>query len=769
MSAYRIQPPAPPFARKAVAASTPTAPGFEPVRAVSRRDFLKAGSVLVVGVSLFGCSPGEPPAGTAAESAPSGPWTPDVYVTVEADGLVRIISHRCEMGQGVKTSLPSVVADEMEADWSRVLVEQATGDKKYGDQSTGGSLSIISFYQRMREAGASVRAMLEQAAAQQWGVPVADCRAANHRVVHGPSGRSADFAELVAAASVLAVPPVDRLRLKTPDEFRYIGKELQSVDLPDIVRGEAKYGADIVLPGMKYAAIARPPVVLGKVRSFNADKAMAVPGVEQVVELPAVEPPVMFKALGGVAVIADNSWAALKARDLLEIEWDEGPNADYESEAFRQQLLETVRQPGEAVRDEGDFDAAAAAAAQVLEAEYYAPHLNHMMMEPPAAVASVTEDSCEIWAPTQDPQSLIPMAAAVTGLPEDRIRVNMTLCGGAFGRKGKGDYADEAVHLSKAVGAPVKVQWSREDEVRHGYYHTVSAQHLAAALDEEGRVTGWRHRLAYPTIFSIFDPAANSPQTLELGLGALTLPYAVDSIRLEKGAAPAKVRIGWLRSVAIFQSFGINVFTDEIAHARGMDPLDNLLDLLGPDRTIDLASFGMENKENHPFQTGRLRGVIELAAEKAGWGRSVPAGHGLGIAAQYSFDTYAASVVEVAVADDGSWHVPRVVMTVDCGQVVNLDRAVAQQEGAAVMGLGFARYGRITARDGRIEQGNFNNARVVRHGEHPQAEVHFVQNHLPPSGIGEPGVPPFAPALINAIFAATGKRLRELPIGNRIG
>jgi isoquinoline 1-oxidoreductase beta subunit len=760
---------APPFARRPVAAATASATGFQAVRAVSRRDFLKAGGVLVVGVSLFGCSPGEPPAAPAAEAPSAGPWAPDVYVTVEADGTVRIVSHRCEMGQGVKTSLPSVVADEMEADWARVVVEQATGDKKYGDQSTGGSLSIISFYQRMREAGATVRLMLEQAAAQKWGVAAAECRAANHRVVHEPSGRSADFAELVTAAAALPVPSADLLQLKSPDRFRYIGKELQSVDLPDIVRGRAQFGADVVVPGMKTAAIARPPVVLGKVKSFNAERALAVPGVEQVVELPTAEAPVGFKALGGVAVIAANSWAALKGRDLLEIEWDDGPNAAYESGAFRERLLETVRQPGEAVRNEGDFDAAAAQAAQVLEAEYYAPHLGHMMMEPPAAVASVTADACEIWAPTQDPQSLIPMAAAVTGLPEDRVRVNMTLCGGAFGRKGKGDYVDEAVHLSKIVGAPVKVQWSREDEVRHGYYHTVSAQHLAAALDADGNVTGWRHRLAYPTIFSIFNPAADSPQTLELGLGALTLPYAVDSIRLEKGGAPAMVRIGWLRSVcAIFQSFAINGFTDEIAHARGKDPLDNLLELLGPDRTVDLAAFGMENNEQHPFQTGRLRGVIELAAEKAGWGRELPAGHGLGIAAQYSFDSYAASVVEVAVAEDGSWRVPRVVMTVDCGQVVNMDRAVAQQEGAAVMGLGFARYGRITAKDGRIEQGNFNDARVVRYGEHPQAEVHFVQNHLPPSGIGEPGVPPFAPALVNAIFAATGKRIRELPIGNRV-
>jgi isoquinoline 1-oxidoreductase beta subunit len=390
-------------------------------------------------------------------------------------------------------------------------------------------------------------------------------------------------------------------------------------------------------------------------------------------------------------------------------------------------------------------------------------------MEPPAAVASVTADACEIWAPTQDPQSLIPMAAEVTGLPPEKIRVNMTLAGGAFGRKGKGDYVDEAVRLSKAVGAPVKVQWSREDEVRHGYYHTVSAQHMSAALDEKGKVTGWRHRLAYPSIFSTFNPATDSPVTMELGLGGITTPYAIDNMRFEKGKAPAKVRIGWLRSVtAIFQSFGTNVFTDEIAHARGIDPLENLLELLGPDRTIDKSAYGLENNEAHPFQTGRLRGVIELAAEKAGWGREMPAGHGLGIAAQYSFDSYAASVVEVAVAEDGSWSVPNAWMTVDCGQVVNLDRARSQQEGAAVMGLGFARYGKLTARNGAIVQGNFNNAQVVRYGLHPQAEVHFVDSNLPPSGIGEPGIPPFAPAIANAIFAATGKRIRELPIGNKI-
>ena len=627
MSAHPYQPP---FARRPVAAALSSTNGFEAVRAVSRRDFLKAGGVLVIGVSLFGCTEGERAVETAQaveEPQAAGPWPPDVYMTPHADGAVHIISHRCEMGQGIKTSLPAVVADEMEADWERVVIEQATGDKKYGDQSTGGSLSVISFFQRMREAGATARLMLEQAAAQPWGVDAAECKAENHRVLHAASGRSAGFGELAAAAAGLDVPGADQLVLKSPDQYRYIGKELQSVDLQDIVQGKAKYGADVTLPGMKYAAIARPPVVFGKVSSFNADKAMAVAGVEQVVELPALEPPAMYEALGGVAVIAGNSWAALKARDLLEIEWDDGPNADYDSEEYKQELLETVRQPGESVRNEGDFDAAAAGAARVLEAEYYAPHLGHMMMEPPAALASVTADACEVWAPTQDPQSLIPMAAAVTGLPEEKIRINMTLAGGAFGRKGKGDYVDEAVRLSKMIGAPVRVQWSREDEVRHGYYHSVSAQHLSAALDENGAVTGWRHRLAYPSIMSTFDAAADSPSTLELGLGGLTMPYGIENVRMEKGSNAAKVRIGWLRSVcAIFQSFGINGFTDEIAQARGADPLENLLELLGPDRTIDLSSFGMENNEAHPFQTGRLRGVIELAAEKAGWGRDLPKG-----------------------------------------------------------------------------------------------------------------------------------------------
>ena len=365
MSGPTFRPPGPPAAlTEAWKPRVAPTPGFAHTRAVSRRDFLKAGGVFVVGVSLIGCGrePDVQPAVTADTPARTGPWTPDVYVSFDIEGTLHIIAHRSEMGQGIRTGLPAVVADEMEADWARVVVEQATGDPKYGDQNTDGSWSVRGFMMRMREAGATVRLMLEQAAAQQWGVDVGDCEARLHTVVYRPDGRALDFADLVATAAQLPVPGPDQIRLKTPDQFRYIGKAVPIVDMHDMTHGTANYGADTRLPGMKFAAIARPPVVFGKVKSFNADKALAVSGVERVVEIPAATPPVAFKALGGIAVIADNSWAALKARDLLDIEWDDGSNADFNSADYRQQLFEAVRQPGEPARNRGDADAVLAAA-----------------------------------------------------------------------------------------------------------------------------------------------------------------------------------------------------------------------------------------------------------------------------------------------------------------------------------------------------------------------------------------------------------------------
>jgi isoquinoline 1-oxidoreductase beta subunit len=749
----------------------PAAAKADPIRQLSRRDFLKTGGVLVVGVSLFGCGrEPEPetvpvPAPTAAE----GPWSPDLFVSIDAEGTVRIVCHRSEMGQGIRTGLPVVLADEMEADWARVVVEQAPGDERYGNQNTDGSWSVRGFMQRMREAGATVRQMLEQSAAQQWGVDPGECRAELHRVVHGPSGKALDYRDLVAGAAALPVPEPASLQFKPREQWRYIGKELPIVDMHAMTHGTADYGADIRLPGMKFAAIARPPVVFGKVKSYSADRALAVPGVERVVEIPAAKPPAAFQALGGIAVIAGNTWAALKARDLLQIEWEDGANADFDSIPYREALLEGVRKPGTPRRDEGDVDAALAAAERSVSAEYYAPFLAHAAMEPLAAVASVTADRCEIWAPTQDPQSLIEMAKAATGLQKEQIRVNVTFLGGAFGRKSKCDFAEEAVFLSKAVAAPVLVQWSREDDIRHDYYHSVSAQRLDAGIGADGSVTAWRHRVCYPSIMSTFDAAVREAVPLELGLGAQNLPYAVPNIRLETGAADARVRIGWLRSVCnIFQSFAINSFSDEIAHARGLDPFDNLLELLGPDREIDIAALGLEATENYPFQTGRLANVIRLVAEKAGWGRAMPAGHGLGIAAQYSFLSYVAAVVEIAVQEDGSWRVPRVDLAIDCGTYVNADRVRAQQEGAVVFGLSLARDSAITAARGRIEQGNYNDYRVLRIDQTPDTRIHLVDSTAPPAGVGEPGVPPIAPALANALFAATGKRFRELPLGTKL-
>jgi isoquinoline 1-oxidoreductase beta subunit len=737
------------------------------IRRLSRRDFLKTGGVLVLGVSMAGCGRDTTPIPTRPVSVE--PWSPDVYISFDADGTVNIISHRSEMGQGIRTGLPAVVADEMEADWKRVQVVQAPGDAIYGNQNTDGSWSVRGFMQRMREAGATARLMLEQAAAQEWGVDVAECRAQLHKVIHQSSGRSLGFADLVAIASTLPVPGLEMLTLKSPEQFRYIGKPLPIVDLDDMTHGRAQYGADIRIPGMKFAAIARPPVVFGRVKSYDAERALAQAGVEQVLEIPAAEPPAMFKALGGVAVIADNSWAALQGRDLLSIEWDEGANADFDSETFRESLFQAVRQAGNAVRDEGNVDEALASAANRLEAEYYAPFLAHASMEPPAAVASVQDDFCEIWAPSQDPQSLIAMAEAVTGLKADKIRINVTLLGGAFGRKSKCDFVEEAVVLSKQVGAPVMVVWSREDDIRHDYYHSVSAQRLEAGLDENGKPTAWLHRVAYPSIMSTFDASVKEPAALELGLGAVNTPYAIPNLRLETGKADAKVRIGWLRSVCnIFQSFAVNSFADEVAHARGMDPLQNLLELIGPDRELDFTQYGQEAIENYPFETGRLREVTSLVAEQAGWGRDLPAGRGLGIAAHYSFLSYVAAVVEVVVDADGRWVVPQVHIALDCGQYVNPDRVRTQMEGSAVFGLSIASESQITAAAGRIQQGNFNDYKVLRIGMAPETTVHLVNSSAPPAGVGEPGVPPIAPALANAIFSATGKRFRNLPLGTRL-
>jgi isoquinoline 1-oxidoreductase subunit beta len=759
--------------------------GFErhlvKVQNVSRRSILKglgiAGSFVLAAPVLsrpafaYETGAGQMPHGVVVD--------PRVFVAIAPDGTVTIVAHRSEMGTGVRTSLPLIVAEEMEADWNRVKVQQAHGDEvKFGNQDTDGSRSTRHYLIPMRQIGASARGMLEAAAAKRWGVPVTEVKAANHEVVHAASGRRIGFGDLAADAAKEPVPAIGSLKLKDPKNFRYLGKgEIGIVDLRDITVGAAQYGADVRLPGMKYAVIARPPVTGGKLVSFDAADAMKVSGVEKVMEVKGWPWPSKFQPLGGVAVIARNTGAAIKGRDALKIVWDDGANAKYDSVAYRAELEEATRKPGLVVRKEGDVEGALKSADKVIVGEYYAPHLAHVSMEPPVAVADVKGDKAQIWAPVQSPGGTREDTAKTLGIPEDNVTVNVTLLGGGFGRKSKCDFALEAALLSKELGAPVKVQWTREDDVQHDFLHTVSVERIEAGLDKNGKVIAWRHRSAAPSIGSTFGPGAVHQLGLELGMGFVDMPFEIANVQCENPEAAAHTRIGWFRSVSnIPRAFAIQSMVGELAHATGRDQKDMLLELIGSPRILKLDSVkdywnNGEPYDSYPIDTARLRRVVELVAEKAEWGRKVPKGHGLGIAVHRSFVSYIATIVEVAVDEKGKLTVPRVDTAIDCGTYVNPERIQSQIEGTAIMGLSLAKYGEISFKDGRVQQKNFDDFPVVRMDEAPLiTHVHIVPPaaDTPPSGAGEPGLPPFAPALMNAIFAATGKRIRALPIGKQL-
>ncbi|WP_053161927.1 xanthine dehydrogenase family protein molybdopterin-binding subunit [Pseudomonas sp. P1.8] len=749
---------------------------------LSRRGFLKgvgATGALVVAAS-WGWQDAfaeEKEKKFGADGMPNG-WIddPKVYVSIAADGTVTVVCNRSEMGQGVRTSLTMVVADELEADWARVKVRQAPGDEvRFGNQDTDGSRSMRHWYEPMRRCGAAARTMLEQAAAEQWKVPVSECHAQLHKVIHTPSGRELDYGALAAAASALAVPARDSLKLKPPSEFRYIGKEgTKAIDGDDIVNGRAVYGADVHFDGMLFAVIARPAVYGGKVKSFDGSAAMKVPGVLKVLQIESRPLPSEFQPLGGIAVVASNTWAAIKGREALKIEWDDGPNASYDSIAYRKELEAASLKPGKVVRNTGNIDEAMSSADSTLEASYYLPHLSQSPMEPMVAIARYKEGVCEAWGPSQAPQVTRERIGERLGLPFDKVTFNVTLLGGGFGRKSKPDFIIEAAILAKEFpGKAVRVQWTREDDIHNSYFHTVSVEYLKASLNKDGLPSGWLHRTVAPSITALFAPGMNHEAAFELGMGFTNMAYAIPNIRLENPEATVHTRVGWYRSVSnIPHGFAIQSFIDELAHKAGQDPLKFQIKLLGPDRQIDPRTLSEEwnygeSPERYPIDTARLRTVLETAAKAAGWGRELPKGRGLGLAVHYSFVTYVAAVIEVEVKDDGALIVHKADIAVDCGPQINPERIRSQFEGACVMGLGNAVLGEISFKDGKVQQDNFHMYEVARMSLAPkEIAVHLVTppGNVPLGGVGEPGVPPIAPALCNAIFAATGQRIRNLPV-----
>ena len=719
---------------------------------ISRRNFVKVFG-LASGGLIIGCQFSN---NEIVRIDDGTTFAPNLFIQLKKDGKLILLSSRSEMGQGIRTSLTSAIADEMDADWNYVQVEQATGDSKFGNQNTDGSRSVRTILEPMRKLGATAKAMLISAAAKKWEISESDCSAEMHYVINNKTKEKLFFGDLVEDAMKIEAPK--EVVLKDKKDFKYIGKSLKSIDIKDFTHGTAIYGLDARLPNMKFATIARCPSAFGSLKSVNSDKARGVSGVLDIVELERVKRP--FGMLGGVAVIASNTWAAIQGRKQLDIAWNKGSNGNYDSKKYMQTLTGRVHNTAKVVAPTvGNVNTAFKKASHLVEATYQLPHLAHAPMEVPNALAWVHDGVCEVWAPLQDPQTARAEAAAYLGIDLDKVTINVTFLGGGFGRKSKPDFVIEAVALSSKIKSPVQVVWTREDDIQHGYYHTTNAQYLKASLDAKGTVTGWLHRTAFPSINSTFMPGADYAADWEIGQGMNNNPFEIENVRYENAKAEAYVRIGWLRSVcAVFHSFGINSFIDELADKAQKDPLEFKLNMIGADRI---------RKENspHPLNTKRLKNVMNIAAKNAGWGKKLPEGHGLGIAFYYSFFSYVATVVEVSVIDN-KVKLHNIWTVLDCGMVVNKDNVLNQMEGAAVFGTSIALHGKITAKDGAIEQSNFHDYQMTRMNEAPPIHVTLIESDEAPTGVGEPGVPPVAPAITNAIFNATGKRYRTLPLSD---
>ena len=727
---------------------------------VNRRSFIKLMGLASGGI-LLGCNVSS----DKKEFIPQadGAFTPNLFVQIKKDGNIILMASRSEMGQGIKTSLASAIADELEADWKYITVKQATGDAKYGNQNTDGSRSVRTLLEPMRKMGATAKAMLITAAAKKWNVAETDCKAENHFIINRKTNDKIFFGDLVEEAAKVTVPSEESIQLKKVEDFKFIGKTLKSVDLNDFTHGTATYGIDVRIPNMKFAAIARCPVTFGTVKSFDASDAEKTNGVETIFEIPRMVPPTgqFFGALGGVAVIADNTWAAFQGKLNLKIDWNYGDNHSFDTDKFKEKLTERLQEKGKLVPgSRGDVSTAFKDAAQIVEATYHVPFLVHAPMEVPNATAWFQDDKIEVWAPLQDPQTARAEIAHFFEIALEKVTINVTFIGGGFGRKSKSDFVVEAVAISKKINAPVQVVWTREDDIQHSFYHSTSAQYLKGGLTENGQVSGWLQRVGLPSIVSSFKPMSDYASGLELNQGFTNNAYNLPNFRLENVKAEANVRIGWLRSVVnIHSGFGNNSFVDELAFAAKKDPIEFHLDLIGKDRII-------EGRSKHPYNSKRMKEVLKNTSKMADWGKTLPKNHGLGVAIQYSFYSYVATIVEVSVTNE-KVKIENVWTTIDCGLALNKDNIKNQLEGAAIFGMSLALYGKISAKEGAVEQHNFFDYPMTRMKDAPKIHIDILDKmHEPPTGVGEPGVPVMAPAICNAIFNATGKRYRSLPLAD---
>lgn len=706
-------------------------------------------------------------------------YSPLAFISIQVDGTVVLVSHRVEMGQGIRSTLTAVLADELGADLTRVRVVQANADEtRYGNQNTDGSRSMRDFLIPMRQMGAAVRTMLSLAAAKQWQVPADEVVPGIHELTHPISGRSLSFADLATAAARLPVPTPDSLRLKSFDELRYVGRRIPNVDIEQVVDGTARYAGDHMTDDACVAVMARPPDYGATVDRVDARRARQIPGVIAIVHVPPAPLPSGFQPLGGVAVVARDTWSALKGRDALRVDWKPGPNAHYDSIEYERKLAAASLESGHVVRQRGDALATLRDSPRRISADYYMPHLAHAPMEPPVAVARFEHGRISIVAATQDPQGARNEVARALELPVAQVEVRIPLLGGGFGRKSKPDFVVEAAYVARALpGRTVKLQWTREDDLRHGYYHTVCAAHLEAAIDSSGRITAWLHRSVFPSIMTLFEKDLRRGVPQELSMGFVDLPFDVPNIQLENNDAEAHARIGWFRSVANLQHvLPIACFVDEVARFAGRDPLELLRELIGPPRKFDPrpeSGFYVnyrDSLEEHPIDTGRLRRVLDVVAEAAKWTSGRLPGEGCGVAVHRSFGSYVAVVVRARVDADGALEIPRVDIGIDCGPAVNPDRIRAQLEGSVIMGITQALHGEIHFDAGRVRESNFHDYPLLRINEAPhEIHTHVIEpvGDVAAGGVGEPGMPAVAPALLNAIHSASGHRIRRLPVGDR--